>query len=99
MFGECRGVCLAMQAIREVNPNAELLQTEDLGKVYSTPKLAYQAEFENERQWLTFDLLCGRVSANHHIWGYLCYCGISESELEFFYNISAHRTLLRLITT
>ncbi|WP_228371515.1 hypothetical protein [Trichormus azollae] len=99
LLGECRGVCLAMQAIREVNPNAELVQTEDLGKVYSRAKLAYQAEFENERRWLTFDLLCGRVSPNHHIWGYLRYCGISESEFEFFDNIPAHRTLLELITT
>ena len=31
------------------------------GKTFSTPALAYQAEFENERRWLTFDLLCGRV--------------------------------------
>ncbi|TAF09893.1 MAG: NAD-dependent epimerase/dehydratase family protein [Nostocales cyanobacterium] len=84
LLGQCRGVCLAMQAIREINPNAELLQTEDLGKIYSTPKLAYQAEFENERRWLTFDLLCGRISPNHPIWGYLRECGISKSELEFF---------------
>nr|WP_242039866.1 family 1 glycosylhydrolase [Anabaena sphaerica] len=84
LLSECRGVCLAMQAIREVNPGAELVQTEDLGKIYSTPKLTYQAEFENERRWLTFDLLCGRISPNHPIWGYLRNCGISESELEEF---------------
>ncbi|MTJ54173.1 sugar nucleotide-binding protein [Anabaena sp. UHCC 0253] len=84
LLAECRGVCLAMQAIREVNPGAELVQTEDLGKIYSTPKLVYQAEFENERRWLTFDLLCGRISANHHIWGYLRNRGISENELDEF---------------
>ncbi|WP_254445314.1 family 1 glycosylhydrolase [Anabaena sp. UHCC 0204] len=84
LLSECRGVCLAMQAIREVNPSAQLVQTEDLGKIYSTPKLAYQAEFENERRWLTFDLLCGRISANHPIWGYLRNCGISENELDEF---------------
>jgi len=84
LLSQCRGVCLAMQAIREVNPHAQLVQTEDLGKIYSTPKLAYQAEFENERRWLTFDLLCGRISVNHPIWGYLRNCGISESELEEF---------------
>ncbi len=84
LLGECRGVALSMKAIREVNPNAQLVQTDDLGKIYSTPKLAYQAEFENERRWLTFDLLCGRVTATHRMWGHLRYCGINEAELEWF---------------
>jgi dTDP-4-dehydrorhamnose reductase len=29
---------LAMEEIRKVNPGAKLVQTEDLGKVYSTKK-------------------------------------------------------------
>ncbi|BAY49037.1 dTDP-4-dehydrorhamnose reductase [Scytonema sp. HK-05] len=84
LLGECRGVALSMKAIREVNPNAQLVQTDDLGKIYSTPKLAYQAEFENERRWLSFDLLCGRVTPTHRMGGHLRYCGISEAELEWF---------------
>ena len=55
LVNECRASVLAMQAIREVNPRAQLVQTEDIGKVYSTPLLAYQAEFENERRWVTLD--------------------------------------------
>ena len=46
-------------AIRTFNPRARLIQTEDLARTYSTRPLAYQAEFENERRWLTFDLLSG----------------------------------------
>ncbi|KAB8320755.1 sugar nucleotide-binding protein [Tolypothrix campylonemoides VB511288] len=84
LLGECRGVALSMQAIREVNPNAQLVQTDDLGKIYSTPKLAYQAEFENERRWLSFDLLCGRITPTHPMWRYLHKCGISEAELDWF---------------
>src|SRR5689334_1999480 len=57
LLAECRATVLAMRAIREINPAARLIQTEDLGKTYSTPQLTYQAEFENERRWLTFDLL------------------------------------------
>jgi dTDP-4-dehydrorhamnose reductase len=79
---ECQAIALSMKAIREVNPDAQLVQTEDLGKIYSTSKLAYQAEFENERRWLSFDLLCGRINQNHPMWGYLNYCGISEAELK-----------------
>jgi dTDP-4-dehydrorhamnose reductase len=81
---ECRAIALSMQAIRKVNSNAQLIQTEDLGKIYSTPKLAYQAEFENERRWLSFDLLCGRVTPTHPMWGYLHKCGTNETELEWF---------------
>jgi dTDP-4-dehydrorhamnose reductase len=84
LLGECRSVALAMKAIREVNPNAQLVQTEDLGKTYSTPKLEYQAELENERRWLSLDLLCGRINPTHPMWGYLGKCGISEAELETF---------------
>ena len=83
-FGQCQGVAKSMQAIREVNPNAKLVQTDDLGKIYSTPTLAYQAEFENERRWVSFDLLCGRINENHPMWGYLLHCGITQAELEWF---------------
>ncbi|GAB1542895.1 hypothetical protein NUACC21_55690 [Scytonema sp. NUACC21] len=84
LLGQCRAIALSMKAIREVNPNAQLVQTDDLGKTYSTPKLAYQAELENERRWLSFDLLCGRISPAHPIWPYLKKCGISEADVEVF---------------
>ena len=82
---QCRGVVLAMERIREVNPKAQLVQTEDLGKVFSTQPLAYQARFENERRWLTYDLLCGRVTRGHSLWKYLRQDGgVPEDELRFF---------------
>lgn len=78
---QCRGIARAMRAVREVNPGATLVQTEDLGETRSTPPLAYQAKFENERRWLTFDLLSGRVDARHPMWGYLCWAGVREAAL------------------
>ncbi|YAF98019.1 MAG: family 1 glycosylhydrolase [Nodularia sp. CChRGM 3473] len=81
LLGECRAIALSMQAIREINPNAQLVQTEDLGKTYSTLRLVYQAGLENERRWLSLDLLCGYITPTHPMWGYLRYCGISEAEL------------------
>ena len=81
---QCRAIALAMRAIRNVNPAARLVQTEDLGKTFSTPTLAYQAEFENERRWLTFDLLCGRVVPDHPMWEYFRWLGVQASELEWF---------------
>lgn len=84
LLTQCRAVVLAMKAIRAVNPSAQLVQTDDLGKTFSTPALAYQAEFENERRWLTFDLLCGKVDVHHSMWKYLLSSGASESELNWF---------------
>ena len=61
----------AMQAIRQVAPHAQLVQTEDIGLIRSTSRLKYQADFENARRWLSLDLLTGRVDAAHPIWWYL----------------------------
>lgn len=71
LYHQCLAIGLAMRAIRTVNPSARLVQTEDLGKVYATEPLAYQAAFENERRWLTFDLLLGRVTETHAMWNFL----------------------------
>jgi dTDP-4-dehydrorhamnose reductase len=84
LMNQCRGIVLAMRAIREVNPSAELIQTEDLGKTFSTRLLAYQAEFENERRWLTYDLLAGRLARDCAVWNYLRRAGIDEAELDWF---------------
>jgi dTDP-4-dehydrorhamnose reductase len=81
---QCRAIALAMQAIRRVQPAARLVQTEDLGKTWSTPRLAEQAAFENARRWLSLDLLCGRVDQGHPLWGYLRAAGAIASELNWF---------------
>jgi hypothetical protein len=49
-LNQLRAVKLSMRAIREVIPGAQLVQTEDMGKTYSTELLAYQSELENERK-------------------------------------------------
>jgi len=81
---QCQAIVAAMRAIREVTPHARLVQTEDLGKTHSRECLRYQAEFENERRWLTFDLLCGRVRGRHPLVKYLRWAGIASRELDAF---------------
>lgn len=81
---ELKAVVLSMQAVREVNPNAKLVQTEDLAKVYSTPSLKYQADFENQRRWLTYDILCGKLNETHALWSYFVNNGAIKDELDFF---------------
>ncbi|HEY8610628.1 MAG TPA: family 1 glycosylhydrolase [Roseomonas sp.] len=82
LMNECRGVVLAMRAIRRVRPDARLIQTEDLGRVFSTPPLADQAEHENQRRWLSLDLLCGRVDSSHPWYGILLSEGITKDQLD-----------------
>lgn len=84
LLTQCRAVSAAMQAIRSVTPNARLVQTEDLGVTFSTPPLLYQARFENERRWLSFDLLCGLVTPDHPLWSYLIASDASEPSLRSF---------------
>lgn len=84
LLNQMKGVVLAMKAIRKINPGAKLIQTEDLGKTYCSPSLQYQANFENERRWLTYDLLCGMVKPGHKMWNYFLRLGISRDSLNFF---------------
>jgi dTDP-4-dehydrorhamnose reductase len=84
LINECKATVLAMKAIRKVNPHAKLVQTEDLGKTHSTHLLSYQAEFENNRRWLSYDLLCGKVNNLHPLWEYLIKEGITQADLDFF---------------
>lgn len=84
LVNQMKAVVLSMKEIRKVNPDAKLIQTEDLAKIYSTPRLQYQADFENHRRWLTFDLLCGMVKRDHPLWDYLIRSGIREDALRFF---------------
>jgi dTDP-4-dehydrorhamnose reductase len=71
-----------MRAIRQITPGARLVQTEDLGRVFSTRALSYQAEFENERRWLSLDLLCGRVGRNHPWYDRFIVAGADERDLD-----------------
>jgi dTDP-4-dehydrorhamnose reductase len=84
LVNECKGTLEAMRAIRRAVPGALLLQTEDLGKTFATTPLAHQARHENERRWLSLDLLDGRVDARHEWHSRLLRAGIEAEEIELF---------------
>ncbi|MFO0847221.1 MAG: family 1 glycosylhydrolase [Gemmataceae bacterium] len=81
LLTQCRATAQAMAAVRRVRPDAALVQTDDLGYTHAAPALAYQAAFDNERRWLSWDLLTGRVSRRHPLWRYLLDSGATEAEL------------------
>lgn len=69
---------LAMREIRKLNPQAKLVQTEDLGKTFATAALADQAAFDNQRRWMTWDLLTGKVTIGHPFYERLNRLGFAE---------------------
>ena len=83
LYQQIKGTVLAMEAIRAVQPDARLIQTEDMGRAQGTPRLQYQVDFENQRRWLSFDLLCGKVDKDHPLHWYLLEAGISADELNW----------------
>lgn len=84
LLNQCKGIVRCMQEIRVIIPNAKLIQSEDLSKVYSTPPLAYQASFENARRWFSLDLLTGALSNDSPYYGYFKRLDITDEELCFF---------------
>ncbi len=84
VMNQCRATVLAMRAIRQVNPAAKLVQTDDLGITWSTPDMAPLAWLYNERRWLAWDLLCGRVGPGHALWDYLMETGLPAAGFDWF---------------
>jgi dTDP-4-dehydrorhamnose reductase len=81
---QCKAIVLSMQAIRRVNPGAKLVQPDDLGKAYGTPDMQALAGFYNQRRWLAWDLLCGRVDPDYPLWTYLTSTGIAPADVLWF---------------
>ncbi|HEX6162162.1 MAG TPA: dTDP-4-dehydrorhamnose reductase [Vicinamibacterales bacterium] len=82
LLNQIQGTALAMRAIRDINPAARLIQTEDGGRSYGTWVTRRQVTFENHRRWLTFDLLAGRVTERHPLRKFLIRSGATRQELD-----------------
>jgi dTDP-4-dehydrorhamnose reductase len=89
-------IAQAMRAIREITPSARLVQTEDAGRVYASRPLAYQADFENHRRWLTFDLLAGRVGRGHALYEWMRENGADLAVLDRHVDVPTHADVIGL---
>ena len=78
LINQVDGVRFAMKAIRRVTPGARLIQTDDLGRTYSTLKLAEQAMHDNVRRWVGWDLLFGKVTRHHPLWSRIARAGLGD---------------------
>lgn len=82
LVNQCVAILEAIEAVRSVNPDARLLVTEDVPKSFATEPLQYQADHENRRRWLTFDLLTGRVGPGHDLHGDMLASGVLAEALD-----------------
>lgn len=78
LLNEIDATRLAMRAIRAVNPEARLIQTDDLGYCHATPPLQGAADYQNERRWMGWDLLCGMVVPGHALWDRIAGAGLAD---------------------
>jgi dTDP-4-dehydrorhamnose reductase len=84
LINQTRATIKAIAAIRGITPDAELVCTEDAGSTRGTAAVAAQARFEDERRWLSLDLLTGRVSEDHFLWPYLQGAGMTDDDRQWF---------------
>lgn len=78
LLNQVDAVRAAMMEIRRVNPDARLIQTEDLGHTDATPELRDQAAFYNQRRWASWDILAGRFTDAHPLWERLVEFGYGD---------------------
>jgi dTDP-4-dehydrorhamnose reductase len=78
LLNEIDATRLSMHAIRAVNPAARLVQTDDLGYCHATEPLQCEADFQNTRRWMGWDLLCGMVVPGHALWNRLVSFGLED---------------------
>ena len=76
LLNQIEGVQRAMTEIRAVIPEAELIQTEDLGRTYGRGAAVSQVAYDNARRWMTWDLLAGAVVPGHAFWDRLVDFGL-----------------------
>jgi dTDP-4-dehydrorhamnose reductase len=73
-----------MQRIREVQPEVQLIVTEDFGFTRGAKEMQPMCDLLNTRRWLPVDLLCGMVDERHWMFEYMRGKGIPEEDILWF---------------
>jgi beta-glucosidase/6-phospho-beta-glucosidase/beta-galactosidase len=84
LLNQLKGTVLSMKIIREVQPEAQLIQTEEFGFTSGTEVLQPICSLLNLRRWLPIDLLCGVVDEQHPMFAYMLSKGIPAREILWF---------------
>jgi beta-glucosidase/6-phospho-beta-glucosidase/beta-galactosidase len=80
-----KGIVLTTRAIQAEQPDAITVQVEALGHTFTEDtSLQHQADENNARQYLCFDLVSGRVNDDHPLVGFLSSHGMSTMDMDWF---------------
>ena len=70
LLAQCQAIRAASRAIKAVNPDATIIVNEDVGRTFATPALADLAADYNQRRWLSWDVLFGRIDRDHPLYSW-----------------------------
>jgi beta-glucosidase/6-phospho-beta-glucosidase/beta-galactosidase len=80
-----KGIVLSVQAIREEDPDATILQVEAAWHYWTLdPRSQNRVSRDNQRQYLSADLCTGRVNESHPFLPYLIGNGVPLQQLDWF---------------
>lgn len=91
-----RGIVLTQQAIRDEAEDPVLVHVEATFRYLGRPEHEGLIRFLNERSWLVYDLLFGRVGDEHALYGYLSENGFSDENFAYFRENRAEPDILGL---
>lgn len=90
-----RGMALTAQALREIDPDAVLVQVEALLWLWTTDaRLKGMIDRSREHRYLAFDLFTGRVDDQHPLWPFLQSHGVREGDLTWLRDRAARVDVL-----
>jgi beta-glucosidase/6-phospho-beta-glucosidase/beta-galactosidase len=80
-----KGIVLTTRGIQAEQPDAIIVQVEALGHTFTEDtSLQHQADENNARQYLCFDLVSGRVNDDYPLVGFLSSHGMSTMDMDWF---------------
>jgi beta-glucosidase/6-phospho-beta-glucosidase/beta-galactosidase len=79
-----RGIVQTQRAVTETADDPIFVHVEATFRYMDNPRHAERIEFLRQRSWLIYDLLFGRVDADHHLHDYLTRNGFSDEDFTFF---------------
>ncbi len=79
-----RGIVQTQQAVADALAEPVFVHVEATFRYAGGPEHAGRIRLLEERNWLVYDLLFGRVHGDHPLYGYLSENGFSDGDLAFF---------------
>lgn len=82
MLQLCRGILLTVAALREVQPDAVMVHVDAAGmRRLADPDLQPHFVEHQHRNWVSYDLITGRVTPEHPLYAWLLRNGATSEEL------------------